>query len=225
MAADGRAGSSLQDGSLRAFLDDLASDEPTPGGGGAAALAGATAAALVAMVARVTRARETSAVASVSATVETADDLRRRLTDLVAADAAAFQAVLAARRSTAPGGQARLARAWRGATEVPLEVARRSVDVLVLGAALAPWARVSTFADLQTAAVLAGAAYRAAAVTARANLPMLGDPASSARASRELATLARAGTAAGRRLEGALARRRRTGARAARRRGGSSPPS
>ncbi len=39
---------------LASFLDRLASGEPAPGGGAAAALAGATAAALVAMACRVT---------------------------------------------------------------------------------------------------------------------------------------------------------------------------
>ncbi|MFZ2488109.1 MAG: cyclodeaminase/cyclohydrolase family protein, partial [Anaerolineae bacterium] len=39
---------------LTTFLDDLASGEPTPGGGSAAALAGALGAALATMVARLT---------------------------------------------------------------------------------------------------------------------------------------------------------------------------
>lgn len=40
--------------SIQTFLDDLASERPTPGGGGAAAVSGAIGAALVSMVANLT---------------------------------------------------------------------------------------------------------------------------------------------------------------------------
>ena len=40
--------------SIATFLDDLASERPTPGGGGAAAVCGAIGAALVSMVANLT---------------------------------------------------------------------------------------------------------------------------------------------------------------------------
>ena len=43
----------LVDRTLRAFTDDLSSDAPVPGGGSAAAYAGALGSALAAMVARI----------------------------------------------------------------------------------------------------------------------------------------------------------------------------
>ena len=43
-----------KDESIGKFLDDLASERPTPGGGGAAAVMGAIGAALVSMVANLT---------------------------------------------------------------------------------------------------------------------------------------------------------------------------
>ena len=48
----------LSDLSIREFLDELASPSPAPGGGSAAALAGAIGAALVAMVCRLTIGRK-----------------------------------------------------------------------------------------------------------------------------------------------------------------------
>lgn len=236
---------------LHAFLDSLASGAPTPGGGAAAALAGATAAGLVAMVARVAVARgargavrgargvlgsardDLRAAAVTAALAARSDRLRRRLTLLIARDAAAFGAVLAARR-TAPSrshasgargavrgalGSARAQRALRVATEVPLEVARKSADVLALAAGLAPRARPSTLADLGTAAALAGAALEAGALTARANLEDLEDRTFVTRSARELERLSAAGARAGRRVASALVGRRRRGP-AAKRRGG-----
>src|SRR5438445_9162280 len=50
----------LVERTLRAFSDDLASDAPVPGGGSAAAYAGAMGAALAAMVARITAKKEGS---------------------------------------------------------------------------------------------------------------------------------------------------------------------
>ena len=45
--------------SIQTFLDALASERPTPGGGGAAAVCGAIGAALVSMVANLTSWRST----------------------------------------------------------------------------------------------------------------------------------------------------------------------
>ncbi len=220
---------------IRVWLDGLASGAPTPGGGAAAALAGATAAGLVAMVARVTVARgaggavrgalgsardgQGAAAVTVARVARSADRLRRRLTLLIARDADAFGAVLAARRTAPSRSHARVQRALRAATEVPLEVARKSADVLALGAALAPRARLSTLADLGTAAALAGAALEAGALTARANLEDLEDRAFVTRSARELERLSAAGARVRGRLARALAARRRHGP-SANRRGG-----
>ena len=46
--------------SIGTFLDDLASERPTPGGGGAAAVCGAIGAALVSMVANLTIGKKTT---------------------------------------------------------------------------------------------------------------------------------------------------------------------
>ena len=222
MRVDGRArrsrrrAESSETEPLRALLDGLASGAPTPGGGAAAALAGAAAAGLVAMVARVTAARESlgSAGDAVAKAAATADRLRRRLTRLIERDAKAFGALLAARRTAAGASRARAQRALRGATAVPVDVARQSADVLLLGAALAPHARASTLPDLATAAALAGAALDAGAITARANLADLDDRVFVGRTAKELARLGATGRRARHRLAAALARRARGALRA-----------
>ena len=78
---------------FEAYLDALASADPTPGGGSAATLVGALAAALCAMVARVTMSTPKRAPLheEAAAVAEDADDLRRRFMELRPVDEAAVQ--------------------------------------------------------------------------------------------------------------------------------------
>jgi methenyltetrahydrofolate cyclohydrolase len=113
---------------IDAYLDRLASDEPTPGGGSAATLVGALGAALCAMVARITAGnRRYAAVrAEAGAIAAAADALRERFRAAQTLDEAAYDRVVEA--SALPKGtdqqqQARTAalqRALVGAAEAPL---------------------------------------------------------------------------------------------------------
>ena len=156
-----------------AFLAALASGTPAPGGGAAAGLAGALAAALVAMVCRVTVAKD-HAAAALDAVASGADGLRRRLAALVDDDVDAYRRVIEARRRGADGRPA-LAVALTRATEVPLALVTGSRDVLRMCEAAGGRARSSTLSDLAVAASLAWGALEAGAVTARANLTELTD--------------------------------------------------
>ena len=156
------------------FLDRLASSAPTPGGGAAAALAGASAAALVTMVCRVTLQRSPSPALEPVATE--ADDLRRRLWQLAARDAAAFEAVIAARRRPEVERAAAVAAAMREATAVPVDIAVASARVVELCDSANDEARATALGDLAVANLLAAAALEAAAATARINLTENPDP-------------------------------------------------
>jgi formiminotetrahydrofolate cyclodeaminase len=160
--------------SLESLLERLASSEPTPGGGAAAALAGALAAALVAMVGRVTL-RRSASNERVGALVAAADRIRERLTSLVGEDARAYRQVLEARRRGPEGRAAAFRPAMRRATEVPLEVARLSAEVVGLCGDLVSEAPGPALGDLGAAASLAAAALEAASLTARINLGELSD--------------------------------------------------
>lgn len=158
---------------MDAFLAALASGAPAPGGGAAAALAGALAAALVAMVCRVTVARDRSAGA-LDAVASSADELRRRLSGLVDDDVDAYWRVIEARRLGVDGRPALVVVLTR-ATEVPLAMATGSRDVLRMCEAVGDRARRSALSDLAVAAALAWGALEAGAVTVRANLKELTD--------------------------------------------------
>lgn len=86
-----------RDETIGAFLQKLAARTPAPGGGAAAALHAAQAAALLAMVARYSAGPRYAAAAQVIERVlSESDRLRTECTDLIAADAAAFGSVAAA---------------------------------------------------------------------------------------------------------------------------------
>src|SRR3990170_6235528 len=83
----------LIDRTLRVFGEDLASERPVPGGGSAAAYAGALGAALCAMILRICAKKDTEAFA---ARIADLDNLRADFLRLVDDDSAAFARVSAA---------------------------------------------------------------------------------------------------------------------------------
>lgn len=166
------------------FLDTLASDSPTPGGGSASAYAGAAAAALVAMVARLTLGKKKYATveAQMQAVLEQAEALRQELTQAIDADAAAFDDVMAAYKlpkNTPDEEQARQAAiqaALLEAANVPLKVACKSVDVIALAEAVVSNGNINAISDGATAAAQARAALTGAGYNVRINAASLKDP-------------------------------------------------
>ncbi len=166
-----------------AFLDALAAASPTPGGGSASAYVGASAAALVAMVARLTigKKKYDNVEAQMRAIVERAEQLRADLTRAVEQDAAAFQAVMAALKlpKDTPDEQAArhqaIEKATWNAAQVPLEVVRRSLEVMELAEQVVSQGNLNAITDGGTAAVQAKAALTGAAYNVRINLSTVKD--------------------------------------------------
>ena len=166
----------LQPGS--SFLDILAAGTPTPGGGSAAAHSGATAAALVAMVARLTLGKKKyiQVEEQMQTTLERAEELRTCLTLAVDKDAAAYQAVLAAMRlpKDAPeSAQIRLQAieaASLAAAQVPLDVACNCLEVMELAALVVSKGNLNAISDGATAGSLARAGMKGAGYNVRINL-------------------------------------------------------
>jgi glutamate formiminotransferase/formiminotetrahydrofolate cyclodeaminase len=169
----------------RTFLDQLAGGTPTPGGGCAAAYAGAQAAALVAMVGRLTVGKKKYAgvEGQMWPMVERAEELRRALTVAVERDAAAFEAIMAAvrlPRDTEEQQDARSAtmqQATLHAAVVPLETARLAVQVMALALQAASLGNVNAISDAGTGMALARAALTGAGFNVRINSLGLMDPA------------------------------------------------
>ena len=125
---------------VTSFLDALASGAPTPGGGGAAALSGAMAAALVSMVCNLTigRQRYAEAEAEMRQVLARSEMLRDELQQLAEDDVVAFNRLSAAYKlprvtesDTAIRRDA-IQAALRRATDVPLRTARAAAAILPL---------------------------------------------------------------------------------------------
>ena len=182
------------------YLDALASADPTPGGGSAATLVGALAAALCAMVARITA--TTPKLAPVheeaAAIAEDADDLRRRFLELRPQDEAAFRAVIEAqampRASDAEKAvrRERLQLALVGAAEAPLEAARLATDAFALTSRTAELHNANLMSDVDCAMHFARAAFDASSANVEVNHRFITDAGVVAQQRDRLATLARA---------------------------------
>lgn len=122
------------------FILELASKAPTPGGGGAAAYAGALSAALGSMVGNLTvgKKRYEAVEADTYIVLEKLADARTRLIELVDEDARAFAPLAAAygMPKATPEEQAAkdeaMQKALVGACDVPLEIMRSCAQVIDL---------------------------------------------------------------------------------------------
>ena len=185
---------------FEAYLDALASADPTPGGGSAATLVGALAAALCAMVARVTMSTPKLAPLheEAAAVAEDADDLRRRFMELRPVDEAAFEAVITAQ--ALPRGtdaevavrREQLQQALIGAAEAPLEAARLACDAFALTARTAELHNANLMSDVDCAMQFVRAAFDASAANVEVNHRYITDAAILVQQRDRLATLARA---------------------------------
>ncbi len=148
-------------GGLGGFLDNLAAPTATPGGGSAAAAAGAMGAALGSMVTRL--AKQDSAPF---------EDDRRFFTDAVERDSEAFERVMQAFKRPKPERGPYVEEAMRGAAEVPMQVLERASAMLARMEALQIPARYGS--DLVVGKALAEAAKKGALANVRENLHSIG---------------------------------------------------
>ena len=159
---------------IGSYLDDLASDAPTPGGGAWAAISAAAGASLIAMVARLTVKKKgyEGVVDRMRAIADECDDERYALLALADKDAEAYQDVMAAYKlpKTTPDEQqtwaVTLQRALERAADIPLEVARRSVYLM----SLAEETLTSGNPNAASDALSAATSLHAAALSALANV-------------------------------------------------------
>ena len=167
------------------FLDNLAAGSAAPGGGSASAYAGAMAAALVAMVARLTIGKKKYAEveAEMEVILEQAQRLRSELAAAVVRDATAFERVMAAYKlpKETPDEEAVRAKAVEDAlleaALVPLEVVEKCVKVLELAKHVISRGNLNAISDGASGAGLALAGVRGSGLNVRINAAEFGDKA------------------------------------------------
>jgi len=179
------------------FLEALASGEPTPGGGSAAAYGAAMAAALVAMVGRVTVGKKKYADVETEmwSMIEEATELQSAMREAVEKDAESFQAYMKARRLPQDTDQQKSERiqaiqaASINAAEIPLHVARNAFSIMQLALTAAELGNINAVSDAGSAFAMAQAALTGAGLNVRINLLGLEKEPEPARMLNELSTL------------------------------------
>jgi|HubBroStandDraft_1064217.scaffolds.fasta_scaffold78085_2 glutamate formiminotransferase/formiminotetrahydrofolate cyclodeaminase len=202
--ADALSGAPLElakDGKLanlaRPFLEAVAAPSATPGGGSVSALAGALAASLGQMVAGLSRKKKSQAtyVERLSTELDVLRHIAAELAEAIDRDAAAYDAVLAAFKLTQRNAEetqrreAAIQSATKGAADVPLQVAERSVALFERLGQLEAIAAASMRSDLEVARWMASAGARGALANVEVNLDSLTDSDYVARMREKIASL------------------------------------
>jgi len=175
------------------LLDAFASNDPVPGGGSAAALAGALGVSLLVMAASLPKSRtgapeEATDLAEAAARLR---PLRERLVELIDADSSAYRSVMAALKLPQATEQEQAHRnetlqsALKEATDVPLDVMRCGQQALAGGVVVARNVYRVAASDVAMGIELLGAGVRGAALSIDGNLSSIKDAKYVKRVSRE----------------------------------------
>ena len=165
--------------SVAAFAEQLAAKTPTPGGGGASALAGALGAALCSMVANYTvgKPKYAAVEADVKIILAEAETLRARLLELVEEDAAAFAPLseaYAIPKDDPERGEV-MERCLRQAAAPPMELLRASCRCLELHRELLDKGSAIILSDVGTGAILCRSALYGAWLNLKVNTKPMAD--------------------------------------------------
>jgi len=150
---------------MEKFLEQVASDRPTPGGGSVSALAGALSASLVAMVAALSLKKNEKEKKELKETQKRAKAIQRRLIHAVDEDAKSFEAVMKAFRLPRGTEKERFDRtraiqkAYQNATQIPCLVCERAIQLLADSKCLILKGNPNALSDAGVAAFLADAAF------------------------------------------------------------------
>ena len=173
----------LTDKKVSNFLDELASNSPTPGGGSVAALAGALGAALISMVGNLTLGKKKyeNVEEDIKKIVSYSEKLRYELSQLIEEDVKVFNNFMATYKMPKETEDEKKVRAEKiqqsliEAAKVPLKVAYKCLDVLSLSQEVAEKGNVNVISDAGVAALLAKAALESAILNVKINLKMIKD--------------------------------------------------
>lgn len=175
--------SEIKDKSIEIFLDELASKQATPGGGSAAAVMGAQAAALVSMVCNLTigKPKYAEVEAELRDLLGEAEVLRQTLLGMVKADVDVFDKLMVCYGLPKTNEQEKLYRSeqiqtmLKEATLVPLACAKACAQAIELSRIAAEKGNLGVISDAGVAVMAAYAGLKSAALNVQINAAGLKD--------------------------------------------------
>ena len=173
----------LIDKKVSNFLDELASNSPTPGGGSVAALAGALGAGLISMVGNLTvgKKKYEDVEEDIKKIISSSEKLRYELSQLIEEDVKVFNNFMATYKMPKETEDEKKVRAEKiqesliKAAKVPLRVAYKCLDILSLSKEVAEKGNVNVVSDAGAAVLMAEAALESAILNVKINLRMIKD--------------------------------------------------
>ncbi len=175
--------SEIKDHSIQQFLDDLASQSATPGGGSAAAVMGAQAAALISMVCNLTigKPKFAEVEADMQALLAQSEALRKQLTAMIQADVDVFNRLMVTYGLPKETDADKIARSaaiqlvLKDATDVPLDCARACAKAITLSQLAAEKGNPNVISDAGAAVMAAYGGLKTAALNVYINAGSLKD--------------------------------------------------
>ncbi|WP_446810235.1 methenyltetrahydrofolate cyclohydrolase [Methylomonas sp. 2BW1-5-20] len=193
--------SEIKDKSVQLFLDELAGKQATPGGGSAAAVMGAQAAALTSMVCNLTigKPKYAEVEAKMQALLAESEALRATLIDMIKADVEVFDKLMACYGLPKSSDDEKALRTLqiqavlKEATLVPLECAKACAKAIELSRVAAEHGNLGVISDAGVAVMAAYAGLKSAALNVQINAASLKDRAFAEERLAELDMLLQAG--------------------------------
>jgi len=175
--------SEIKDKSIDVFLNELASRQATPGGGSAAAVMGAQAAALISMVCNLTigKPKYAEVEADMIRLLSQSEDLRAQLTAMIKADVEVFDQLMACYGLPKETDQQKAARSvqiqavLKAATLVPLDCARACAKTIELSRIAAEKGNTGVVSDAGVAVMCGYGALKSAALNVYINAGSIKD--------------------------------------------------
>ncbi|MDO9138925.1 MAG: cyclodeaminase/cyclohydrolase family protein [Methylobacter sp.] len=173
----------IKNKSVQTFIDELASKAPTPGGGSAAAVMGAQAAALISMVCNLTLGKPKYAGVEddMCALLEKSEALRETLTQMIKADIDVFDRLMATYGLPKNSDEEKTARSeaiqatLKEATLIPLACAQACAETIALSRIAAEKGNTAVISDAGVAVMAGYGALKSAALNVYINASGLKD--------------------------------------------------
>jgi glutamate formiminotransferase/formiminotetrahydrofolate cyclodeaminase len=173
----------LIDKKVSNFLNELASNSPTPGGGSVAALAGVLGVALISMVGNLTvgKKKYEDVEEEIKRIISSSEKLRYELSQLMEDDVKVFNNFMATYKMPKGTEDEKKVRAEKiqesliKAAKIPLKVAYKCLDILSLSKEVAEKGNINVVSDAGVAVLMAEAALESAILNVKINLRMIKD--------------------------------------------------